>query len=241
MKRLLLWFALVVVAASPVVAQSQSAFVDAFSGRWQTYEQRFAKGASLCTVELSGLAPGSARMGLRPSGCAAPLEAATGWSIEGSQLVLYDAHDKEIARLGGNQKRITGATPAGMPVVLERPGGDGTATTLQGAYNASGCYLLGYSKDCAPRGELGEPQPGPDGRLQIQMQANLNAYPEPRADPANAIGQVQQGTCIVVDACIIASDGPWCRAQFGGETGWLRKLTLRQNRWPVVTFTNSCK
>ncbi len=241
MKRLLSWLAIVVAAASPVVAQSQAAFVDAFSGRWQVYEQTYAAGGSMCGFELSGLAAGSSRLGLRTSGCAAPLNTASGWSIEGSQLVLYDGQDKELARLGGNQKRITGTITGGAPLVLERAGGDGSAAALQGAFNASGCYFLGYSKDCAPRSQLSTPQPTPDGRLQIMMQANLNAYLEPRPDPANAIGEVQQGTCVVVDACIMASDGPWCRAQFGQQVGWLRKFTLRQNRWPVVTFTNSCQ
>jgi hypothetical protein len=38
----------------------------------------------------------------------------------------------------------------------------------------------------------------------------------------------------------MASDGPWCRAKFGDTTGWLRKFAIRQNRWPIVTFANSC-
>jgi hypothetical protein len=226
--------------AAPVLAQSQADFVTAFSGKWQVYEQRMASGEGQCTLDLSGLAGGDARMPLKTAGCAAPLADAVNWAIEGNQLVLRDGQNQTVATLGGNQRRITGTAPDGTPLVLERPGGDGTAATLQAAYNASGCYYLGYTQTCAPRAQLGEPGPAPDGRIRIQMETNLMAHSEPRAD-ADTIGTVQQGTCVVVDACTMASDGPWCRAKFGPETGWLRKFTLRQNRWPVITFTNACQ
>ena len=237
----LLFVALLLLASatSSALAQSQADFVNAFSGKWQVYEQRLASGQAICKLDFSGIAAGS-RMQLNTNGCAAPLGSAVSWSIEGSQLVLYDAQDKPLVKLGGNQKRVTGTAADATPIILERAGGDGTAATLQAAYNASGCYYLGYSKSCAPRGELAEPTPGPDGRLQLQLETNLSVHGEPRSD-SDVIGTAQQGTCVAVDTCTMASDGPWCRAKFGPTTGWLRKLTMRQNRWPVVTFTNSCK
>jgi hypothetical protein len=225
--------------ATASLAQSPADFVSAFSGKWQVYEQRMASGQAPCTLELSALA-GDAKMPLTSNGCAAPLNTAANWAIEGNQLVFRDGQNQPVATLGGNQRRVTGTTPDGTPIILERAGGDGTSTTLQAAYNASGCYYLGYTQSCAPRAQLREPAAAPDGRIRIQMETNLMAHAEPRAD-AQTIGTVQQGTCVVVDACTMASDGPWCRAQFGSEAGWLRKFTLRQNRWPVITFTNACQ
>lgn len=225
-------------ATSPALAQSQADFVNAFSGKWQVYEQRLAAGTGLCQLDFSAHADG-AHMGLTATNCGPPLASAAAWAIEGSQLVLYDAQNKPVVKLGGNQKRVTGTAANNTPVILERAGGDGTAAMLQAAYNASGCYYLGYTQACAPRSELAEPTPAPDGQMQIQLLANLSVHSEPRSD-ADVVGTAQKGTCVAVDSCTMASDGPWCRATFGKTTGWLRKLTMRQNRWPVVTFVNSC-
>jgi hypothetical protein len=221
----------------PVFAQSQADFVNAFSGKWQVYEQRLAAGTGLCQLDFSSHADG-AHMGLTASNCAAPLASAAAWAIEGSQLVVYDAENKPVVKLGGNQKRVTGMA-GDVPIILERAGGDGTAAMLQAAYNASGCYYLGYSQTCAPRSALAEPAPAPDGRMQIELLADLSVHSEPRSD-ADVVGTAQKGSCVAVDSCTMASDGPWCRASFGKTSGWLRKLTMRQNRWPVVTYVNSC-
>lgn len=239
MKSSVLAVAVVALAAAPAAAQSQADFIKAFSGKWQIYEPRLAAGAPMCRLDLSPAAR-STHLGLTQSGCAAPLAGASSWSIEGSQLVIYDAQDKQIVKLGGNQRRVTGATADATPIILERAGGDGTAATLQAAFNASGCYYLGYTQTCAPRAEMAEPAPAPDGRIQIHLDANLSAHSEPRGD-SDVIGVVKQGSCIAADTCTMASDGPWCRAKFGTSTGWLRKLTMRQNRWPVMTFSNSCQ
>lgn len=223
----------------PAAAQSNADFVKAFSGKWQAYEQRLAVGPGSCNLELSSRGA-AAHLPLTVADCDAPLAKATAWSIEGSQMVLYDAQEQVLLKLGGNQKRITGVTADNVPIILERIGGDGTAATLQAAYNASGCYYLGYSQSCAPLSELAEPAPLPDGRSQIKLLTNLNVHEEPRTD-ALVVGTAQMGSCVTVDSCAMASDGPWCRAKFGQATGWLRKLTMRQNRWPVVTFLNACR
>ncbi|WDR01353.1 AprI/Inh family metalloprotease inhibitor [Devosia algicola] len=230
---------LVGAGAMPALAQSQADFVSAFSGSWQLYEQRLGDGSNMCKLELSTEKKGE-HLQLSTSHCAQPVASTVSWSIEDGQLVFYATDGSKVATLGGNQKRVTGETADQMPLIIERAGGDGMAATLQAAYNASGCYYLGYSQTCAPRTELGEPAPAPDGRVHIQLQANLAVHTEPRND-ANVVGTAQKDTCVVVDSCTMASDGPWCRAKFGDTTGWLRKLTLRQNRWPVVAFANTCK
>lgn len=230
---------LLVPAATPAQAQSQDQFVGAFSGQWQVYDKRLGTGSDTCGLNLSGLAGAGNTRPLQATNCAPPLNAAAAWSIEGNQLVLYDGQNQPLARLGGNQRRITGSATDGTAIVLERAGGDGSAAMLQAAYNASGCYFVGYTQGCARPGDLGLPGPGPDGRIRIELQANLNAHTEPRVD-AESIGTVQRGTCVVADSCVMASDGPWCKATFDGAAGWLRKFSLRQNRWPVVTYANSC-
>jgi hypothetical protein len=222
--------------AAPALAQSEADFIAAFSGKWQVYDQHMATGKTPCQLDLSNLGT-DGKLAVSPNGCAAPLSDARNWTIEGSQLVLYNATPAVVVKLGGNQKRITGSTDAGLPIILERQGGDGTAALLLAASNASGCYYLGYGTKCADKSELGPPDMSAGAKVSVQV--NLNAHGEPRSD-ANTVGTVPMGTCIAVQVCVVASDGPWCRATIGTQTGWLRKLTIRQNRWPVVAFTNSC-
>lgn len=234
----LLAVSIALLFSAPALAQSQADFVKAFSGDWQTYDRAMATGSGFCQLDLSSKARDS-RMAATAKDCAVPLASTASWAIEGSQLALYDGDGKVLVKLGGNQKRITGTAGAGMPIVLERAGGDGTATALMAAYNASGCYYLGYSQKCANKAELAEPTPAPSGGIHVHVEVNLNVHSEPRGD-ASTVGRVPAGSCVAVETCVVASDGPWCRAKFGDETGWLRKFTLRQNRWPVVTYTNSC-
>jgi hypothetical protein len=221
----------------PVLAQSQADFVTAFSGKWQVYDKGMAAGATPCQLDLSNLGT-DGKLGVTADGCKAPLAAAHSWAIEGSQLVLYDEQAAALVKLGGNQKRITGATGDGLPIILERQGGDGTAGLLLAAVNASHCYYLGYTQKCAAKSEATTlPAEGPQS--QVKLLVNLTAHSEPRND-ADSVGTVKLGTCVAVQRCVTASDGPWCKVTLGANTGWLRKLTIRQNRWPVVTFANSC-
>lgn len=221
----------------PALAQSQADFVTAFSGKWQVYDKGMAAGATPCQLDLSNLGT-DGKLGVVADGCKVPLAAAHSWAIEGSQLVLYDEQAAAVVKLGGNQKRITGTTGDGLPVILERLGGDGTAGLLLAAVNASHCYYLGYTQKCAAKNEaMSVPAEGPQS--QVKLLVNLNAHSEPRND-ADTVGTVKLGTCVAVQRCVTASDGPWCRVTLGANTGWLRKLTIRQNRWPVVTFANSC-
>jgi SH3-like domain-containing protein len=80
---------------------------------------------------------------------------------------------------------------------------------------------------------------GDGSGARINVLVNLNARVEAR-DGAGILGVVPANTCIVADVCQEASDGVWCRARFGEDFGWLKKVALRQERWPVLTFTNQC-
>jgi len=222
---------------SPVLAQSQADLIKAFAGKWQVYDQHLSSGGNKCTFDFGAAANGAA-MPLAASNCAAPFGNATAWLIDGNQLVLEDAQGKPIIRLGGNQKRITGTTDAGMPLVMERPGGDGTAIRLQGAYNIAGCYYLGYSQNCAPQAQLARPSTDA-GPAQIHVEVNAALHSEPRSD-ASIVGTVKKGACLAVSVCTVASDGPWCRVALPSGSAWLRKMTLRQSRWPIITFSNGC-
>jgi hypothetical protein len=224
--------------ATPAFAQSQSEFVAAFSGKWQVYDQRLAGRDSVCVLDLSGLALNGASS-VTATGCVAPLAGVASWAIENGQLVLQDSARAALAVLGGSPKRVTGATTDGRSVILERPGGDGMAASLQAAFNASGCYFVGYSQTCAKLEELVRPEASGAKPGAVKLLVNLSVYSEPRGD-AEIVGAVQNTQCVAVETCIVASDGPWCRAKFGAVTGWLRKYTLRQNRWPVLTYANSC-
>ena len=76
------------------------------------------------------------------------------------------------------------------------------------------------------------------GRVEILV--NLNVRNQPRRD-APVVGILDKGLVITLDYCTSASDGVWCRAIFGTETGWLAKTALRQNEWPIVTYRNTTK
>jgi len=219
----------------PAFAQSQADFVAAFAGKWQVYDRGMAEGKPPCQLDLSS-AGTDGRLGVAPDGCRAPLADARFWTIDSGQLILSDAQSTVLVKLGGNQKRITGSTTAGLPIILERLGGDGTAALLMAAFNASHCYYVGYGQKCAAQSEVDPPAAG----QQIQLQVNLSAHSEPRSD-ADVVGTAKLGSCVAVQICVTASDGPWCQVNLGTVSGWLHKLGIRQNRWPVVTYTNSCR
>jgi hypothetical protein len=154
LKPFVTWSAVLVAAlvSFPALAQSQADFVTAFSGKWQVYDKGMAAGATPCQLDLSNLGT-DGKLGVTAEGCKAPLAGAHSWAIEGSQLVLYNEQAAALVKLGGNQKRITGTTGDGLPIILERQGGDGTAGLLLAAVNASHCYYLGYTQKCAAKSE----------------------------------------------------------------------------------------
>lgn len=231
-------FALLALAVpGSAAAQSESEFQTAFSGTWQAMDARRGNGG-ICSVGLTAR-PSPGGLEAQPDNCAAPLDTIASWSIIDGQMALASSTGDVIARLGGNQRRMTGDLADGSHIIIERDGGDGSAARLQSALTASGCFYLGYTDRCAEVGADSLPQMS-DGGGSVKVLVDLNARSEARPD-APVLGTVPRGTCLAVTECTAASDGPWCRAAFsGGEQGWVRKLALRQDRWAVITFENRC-
>lgn len=224
------------VPATDAVAQSEADFVKAFAGEWAIYDDSFAAGAQNCRLKLQAEADAD-RYKLEALTCSGELANIARWGIADGQMLLL-AENKVVATLGGSQHRMSGTSKSGKPLVLERVAAASIVTPLHAARQNSGCYYLGFSDRCAAESELAKPL-AKDGSARVNVVVNLNARAEARED-ASVIGVVPANSCVVTDACVTASDGVWCRAQFGDRTGWLRKLALRQNRWPVVTFVNHC-
>jgi uncharacterized protein YraI len=223
--------------ANEAAAQNQADFVKAFAGEWQIYDDSFASDAQNCRLKLLAEAEAD-RYKLEARSCSGELANVARWGIADGQMILL-AGAEPVATLGGSQHRMSGTSKAGKPLVLERVTAAAIVTPLHSALQVSGCYYLGFTDRCSAESELAKP-PAQDGTARINVLVNLNARAEAR-DDANIIGVVPANSCVVADACVTASDGVWCRAQFGDRTGWLRKLVLRQNRWPVVTFANQCQ
>lgn len=225
--------------ATGASAQTEADFVAAFSGDWQIHDEGFAQGGQTCRMTLSGEAVES-RYKLDRASCGGELAEVSGWGIAGGQMALFAGGDEPVVTLGGTQRRMSGSTISGAPVILERAGAGAPAEQLQAAYRASGCYYLGFTNRCAAKADLAKPASvSQETRARVKVIVNLNVRAEARED-AGIIGVVPINSCVATNTCVTASDGVWCHAEFGDRTGWLRKLAIRQNRWPVVTFLNVC-
>lgn len=226
--------AALVGTASSAAAQTETEFVAAFAGEWRIFDESFAQGAQICRITL-GQQGENGRYGLDKATCGGEFADLAAWGLAEGQMAFFAAEGEAIASLGGTQRRMSGTTRSGKPVILERAGVVGAAEQLQAASRASGCHYLGFTDRCAGEADLARPAAAADGPARIKVIANLNARTEPR-DDANIIGVVPANSCVTASACVTASDGVWCRAEFGERTGWLRKLAIRQNRWPIVTL-----
>lgn len=228
-------FAMAAANIVPAQAQSDEDFVKAFAGDWQIIDSRYTDGPQPCRVELSAESTdGSHKVTKR--NCAGDISKVEAWGIVAGQMVLFDKASASVATLGGNQNRMSGTGSTGAPIILERVGASGTAEALRVALKTSGCFYSGFTSDCVPASQLA----GPKGESpRIEALVNLNVRSEARND-ANVIGVIPRNTCVTADLCVDATDGTWCRAKFDDKTGWFRKLALRQERWPVVTFDNQC-
>lgn len=235
--------ALAAVAAactlSPALAQSEADFIAAFAGKWKVFDDSFGAQGNKCELNLDK-AGSNGRYALQAANCGGEVASIAQWGIVESQLALLDSGGLVVVRLGGNQRRMTGTTISNKPIIFDRTDTDGLAQLLQAALKASGCYYLGFTDKCAPEAELANPlTANPEGDKKIKIVVNLNVRAEAR-DDASVVGVVPLGSCVAVDTCLTASDGVWCQAQFGSKVGWIRKVAIRQNRWPVVTFVNKC-
>lgn len=217
------------------MAQTEAEFVKAFAGAWQIVDSRYTVGVEPCRISLSN-EQAQGRYQAEASSCAAEAARVKSWGLINGQMSLFDSSGIAIASLGGNQKRMSGNTPSGTPVILERIGISGTAEVLEVARKEAGCFYAGFTDRCAPDAELQKPM---GEAPQVNVLVNLNARSEARED-ASVIDVVPASTCIQTELCLTATDGAWCRATFNNKLVWLRKLALRKNRWPVVTFFNSC-
>lgn len=225
------------LCTTAALAQSEADLITAFSGQWKVFDARFGKGEEGCVLDL-GKTSVEQNFSLGNAGCGGELASAAKWGIVDKQLALLGEGDVVLARLGGNQRRMTGTTAGGQPVILDRV--DGAVGALDAALKTSGCYFLGFTSKCAPKEELVDPLvANPAGDKKINVIVNLNVRAEAR-DDADIVGAVPQGACVEIDTCLTASDGVWCQAQFGPKAGWLRKTALRKERWPIVTFLNKC-
>jgi hypothetical protein len=223
----------------PASAQSETDFIAAFAGEWKIFEPSFGADGGQCALVLSKDTEGSAYK-LEKAHCGGELAQVASWGIADAQLALLDGSGGVLARMGGNQRRMTGTTVGGNPVIFDRVGVKGLADQLQAAVKASGCYYVGFGKQCATDADLANPGPvGTQGETKVKVVTNLNVRAEAR-DDAGVVGIVPQNSCISVNHCLSASDGVWCRAQFGEKQAWLHKLALRRNKWPIVTFINKC-
>ena len=227
--------------SQPVASQTVDEFFTAFSGSWFVFDPQFASGTETCEIRLDAdgtqpLRPASA------SNCAAPLSELVTWTIGDGQLDLRSAEGATIVRLGGNQQRVTGDfSDSGRGLILERADGSGRSAELTAALRRHRCFFAGYTADCVGPSDLRSPAftelGGTIGEVETLVDLNVRSQPRAQADP---VGVVPAETCVRVNQCIIASDGVWCRARFGEQEAWLAKTVLRQDEWPVMTFSNGC-
>lgn len=224
---------------SATLAQSEEEFVKALVGEWEVVDDTYALDGKNCHITL-GETKTEADYSLTVKSCELELGMLTSWRIVSGQLMLM-ADGVAVAALGGNEQRMSGDSNIGAPIILDRAGRPGLMDRILKAREASGCYYLGFSKTCIDEAQLAKPAVSPDGSAaSIGVLVNLNVREEAR-DSADVVGVVPANSCVVVEVCTTASDGVWCRARFGETGGWLKKLALRQERWPVVTFVNQCE
>jgi hypothetical protein len=219
-----------------VRAQSVDQYVEAFSGTWQLVDARYSNPPSTCNMVLGSTADSDGRFAIEGTGCRGEAALISSWGVAQGQMTLFDADGAVIARLGGSQRRISGTSASGSPLIFERVGAGGTAAMLEAAKKAGGCFYSGFTSKCVDAAEAAPP--APEG-ASVQVLVNLNVRAEAR-DDAEVVGVVPQQTCVKTDLCMMATDGAWCRAKFGEKNGWMRKQALRQNRWAIVTFENTC-
>lgn len=234
---------LALIAAAPAAAQDEASFVKSFSGDWFIFDPQFATGET-CAV---GLAPqkrsSDGRYEASATNCVKPLADVTGWDIDSGQLRLFtEGAETPMAQLGGNQMRITGTLAAsGRGLIVERASGDESTRNLAQALGRHRCIYRGFTDSCADTADLGKPDLTEEGGAygSVGVLVDLNVRDQPRSN-APIVGTLPAGTCLKVNYCSTASDGVWCRARFGEREGWIRKVALRQNEWPALTFANSC-
>ncbi|MDJ0858802.1 MAG: SH3 domain-containing protein [Dinoroseobacter sp.] len=231
-------------------AQSLQQFREALSGQWVVFDPAYSVTSGQCTlllqtnVEATGLLQeAQSRPAAQSQDCISPISTVSSWDIQQGQLALYSNTNALLARLGGNQLRITGDLENSFAsIVLERVTGDPYQRKISQALEKYRCIFLGYTGECAEPDELSAPRTLADGGTvaNIQSLVFLNVRDQPRRT-ANVSRTLEPEACLQVNFCTTASDGIWCRASFGETSGWVAKTALRQDEWPVTTFVAGCQ
>lgn len=229
--------ALVTALAAPAAAQSEADFVRAFSGDWQTLDPALSAGGS-CRLSLRA-DPVEKGYRLEATRCGGALAEVERWGIVDNQLGLIGGGDDVLARLGGNQNRMSGELAAGGTVVFERLPAEAARSAASATAN-DGCVYYGYTASCASAADKEAPlRKGVDETARAAVLVALNARGEARPD-APVVATIPANTCVVVQECTTASDGNWCRATVSNFTGWIRQQAVRADRWPVLTYKPGC-
>src|SRR5690606_13678004 len=192
-----------------------------------------AQGASSCRLNLK-LEGSSSHFTLENTGCSGELALAIGWSIVDNKLALRDSKGENFVFLVGNQLQLSGKTRGGEDVVLMRNGSPPSEPTV-----GRGCVYLGCSSNCASPAEFAAPDVPKGGTASVFVLVKLDLRSEPSLR-APVVRTIAPHTCLPVDKCEQAADGIWCHARRGGAEGWIKKLVVRQQRWPTVAFANAC-
>ncbi len=229
----LLWLGC--LSQSPALAQTPNAVAKAFAGRWITYDRNFSDQKS-CIFEFSSELKDDI-FPIAKTGCTGALAAIAGWRIQNNQLVFVTADKSAIALVGGNQERMSGSIlQSKLPIIFERLE---VAEKIEQARKSIKCSYIGYSQTCAspqdftpPPATIGSPSP-------IKILVNLNARSEPR-NSAAVKGVLKPNACVSAEVCTVASDGLWCKVKTENGNAWVKKQTVRQQRWPIITFKNGC-
>jgi hypothetical protein len=223
---------------SPAAAQTEQAFINAFSGEWYVFDQAMRDGDDVCAVTLVEEQIDNKLRAITRN-CGMPLATVDRWAIREGRIFL-STPTAELAVMGGNQFRVTGElNDTGNSLVIERAQGDGNSARIAAALRKHKCYFLGFTQQCAVASDLRVPEvTTADSNAMIETLATLNARAQPRRD-APVLGNIAQGTELRVNQCLTASDGPWCRARIGESVVWLAMTALRQDEWPVVTYRSS--
>nr|WP_321456958.1 hypothetical protein [uncultured Cohaesibacter sp.] len=222
-------------AEGSAVAQTSNAVAKAFAGDWITYDRNFADQKS-CEFSFSDKNAGEVYP-IKQTGCIGALANIIGWRIQNNQLVFISKENSAVALVGGNQERLSGMIlQSKLPVIFERKE---VAQKIEAARKSIKCSYIGYSQACAeprdftpPAATIGNPSP-------IQILVNLNARMEPRNN-ASIKTVLKPNACVSAEVCTVASDGLWCKVKTENGDAWIKKQTVRQQRWPVITFKNGC-
>lgn len=216
--------------ARPALAQSEADFVNAFSGAWTVFDEFYGT-AERCTLTL-GTTKTVDFYPVLSEGCTEALAPIARWKIAENQLLFSDANGAPVARLGGNQRRISGETAKGAGVIMER---------TVSASGGNECVYRGYTGECASPQDQRKPLPTGDLSKQAPVRAlvKLNMRIEPRPD-AEIVTEIAPDACLRVNQCVSASDGNWCKASFNETSGWITQQAMRKGQWKTLTYVPDC-